>query len=689
MAWLRLDAVLELLTIPRMLFGGWIVLAIAMAVAMRTEWGQRHPLRTCAVLSLVAHLLLALMAATIPLVRPMLPGDEGGAMLVSRLELETGSPQAARSTAETPRWDRFAAADLPEPQRPDPSTNRTPEEPPRQRPAELAPPVEDAHEALAELAPAQLPEAPTPVQTAAAEVPPATAPATAEPSPSRPDPVSEAHVDRTASQVVRTQPDPEPGPWEEPLPTEVPERLIARTEEPASVAEEPEPRIERQLADEPSQAPEEIALALPTDAAPEELAQAMPLDEPSGLVRRATQPTAERNTPEPPPLAPVLEQLMPVSASQRRDPPPLEIASAAAPDIYRHRFESNRVTAATRRGGDAETEQAVALALDWLASGQSSDGRWDAARWGAGQERRIDGQDRGGAGRRADTAVTGLAVLAFLGAGQTPTSGEHREAVQAGLEWLVRTQDSTGHLGGQAETYAFMYAHAMAAFAVCEGYALSRAGWLETPARRAVEYTLRCQDPQGGGWRYYPREAGDTSVLGWQLMTLNSARLAGIPWPDDSRRRTEHFLSRVTGGTHRGLTAYRPGERPTRTMTAEGWFCRQMLGITMSQAARNEATDTLLAQRPGQGQADLYYWYYASLALQREGGAGWQHWNESLKRELLRTQRTEGPLAGSWDPSGRWGGHGGRVYSTAMAALCLEVYYRFAAEGDTPNGTEP
>jgi hypothetical protein len=33
--------------------------------------------------------------------------------------------------------------------------------------------------------------------------------------------------------------------------------------------------------------------------------------------------------------------------------------------------------------------------------------------------------------------------------------------------------------------------------------------------------------------------------------------------------------------------------------------------------------------------------------------------------------------AGSWDPSGPWGTAGGRVYSTALLTLCLEVTYRY------------
>jgi hypothetical protein len=78
---------------------------------------------------------------------------------------------------------------------------------------------------------------------------------------------------------------------------------------------------------------------------------------------------------------------------------------------------------------------------------------------------------------------------------------------------------------------------------------------------------------------------------------------------------------------------------------------------------------------------EFYYWYYATLCCFQQGGDIWKKWNEGLKAALVPTQRKDGDHDGSWDPKGfsvegaeQWGG---RVFTTAMGALCLEVYYRY------------
>jgi hypothetical protein len=199
------------------------------------------------------------------------------------------------------------------------------------------------------------------------------------------------------------------------------------------------------------------------------------------------------------------------------------------------------------------------------------------------------------------------------------------------------------------------------------------------PVRRALGFTVSAQNPKTGGWRYQPGDPGDTSQLGWQYMALKSGELAGIPIPDATREGIYKFLQSVSTGRSGGLALYRalPNERPTRVMSAEAIACWQLLGMKRDHPAGREAADYIVEELPGGGPHNVYYWYYGTLALYQLQGEPWARWNEALRSTLLRSQRKDGPLAGSWDPDTVWGGYGGRVYSTAVSTLCLEVYYRF------------
>jgi hypothetical protein len=352
-------------------------------------------------------------------------------------------------------------------------------------------------------------------------------------------------------------------------------------------------------------------------------------------------------------------------------------AASALPLLYRGRTSENRQTLREQFGGSAQGESSVQAALSWLAANQESDGRWEARRFGAGQETHTLGQDRGGAGDDADAGISALAILAFLGAGQTHLQGEHRSTIQRGLEYLLRTQAPDGHLAGPARLFARMYCHGLGTLALSEAYALTGDQRLQPYVARAIAYTLRAQDPSGGGWRYQPGDTGDMSQFGWQLMALKSAQLAGLPVPAQTRAGMIRFLNSCAAGPARGLASYRPQGAPTRTMTAEALTCRLFLELQRDEAATEEAVAWLLQETPQTGEMNLYYWYYATLALFQLQGPAWETWNAALQQRLLALQEKRGELAGSWPPDRVWGGYGGRVYSTALAALCLEVYYRY------------
>ena len=340
--------------------------------------------------------------------------------------------------------------------------------------------------------------------------------------------------------------------------------------------------------------------------------------------------------------------------------------------IYSLRAPEKRRERIAELGGSAETEAAVERALAWLARAQSADGRWD-----------VDGfktvRQCGGAGDRkdGDVGVTGLALLAYLGAGYTHRSGQHRDTVRRGLDWLIAGQTANGDLrrGGQ------LYGQAMATAALCEAYSLTGDERLLAPARRAVEFICAAQNP-GAGWRYEPREDSDTSVTGWQVLALKSAELAGIATPAVNWQWTALWLEQVRRGQQGGLYAYKEGHGPTPVMTAEGWFCQ--LFMSEDTRARGEAESVFYLRQhlpewnpAARGTIHFYYWYYATLALHLSGAQAFEEWNAALQKALLQGQRRDGAAAGSWDPIDQLGERGGRLYATTMAALCLEVYYRY------------
>jgi hypothetical protein len=333
------------------------------------------------------------------------------------------------------------------------------------------------------------------------------------------------------------------------------------------------------------------------------------------------------------------------------------------PETFAQRAPEVRAEVLERMGGSQETEQAVALALEWFKSHQAPDGRWSGQHFDdrcghCGGQAEID----------ADAAITGITLLCYLGAGHTHTAdGPHKDSVKRALTWLVDRQDPSGDLR-RGET---MYSQTVAAVALCEAYAMTRDPWLESPARRAVSFVLRDPGERSG-------DARDTSVLGWQVMAVKSAQRAGFAAPRTTFDQAARWLDQVAQRGNTGRYGYRPGERPSPAATAEAMFVQQLVGHLREEPRMRESAQFILDTPPvWRNGAPTYYWYYATLALFQQQGDAWRRWNEGIVRELLANQRHDGALSGSWDPQDEWSRLGGRIYQTAVCALSLEVYYRY------------
>lgn len=357
-----------------------------------------------------------------------------------------------------------------------------------------------------------------------------------------------------------------------------------------------------------------------------------------------------------------------------------------------------------QQGGSDETEAAIARGLAYLASIQQPDGSWNPRQTDAGRELQVLGHNRQGAGAQADTAITGLAILAFLGAGNTHLEGPYREQVRRGLEYLMARQHRSGSLAGPSQFFAQMYCHSMALLALSEASSLTGDQRLEEAVKQGVAYSVQAQNQTIGGWRYQPGDSGDMSQFGWQVMALNSAALNGQRLDDKTLGLMKSFLQRHTQGQASGLAHYRYGEDISPVMTAEAMFCRYLLQVPITEAAAEEAAQEILGNRladktgknlPGRAVDNVYFWYYGTLALHQMAiqpafaknatiQNAWQQWNTELKSRLLTLQESAtSDQAGSWDSKWfMWGCYGGRVYATAMSTMCLQVYYRYDLEAE-------
>jgi len=195
---------------------------------------------------------------------------------------------------------------------------------------------------------------------------------------------------------------------------------------------------------------------------------------------------------------------------------------------------------------------------------------------------------------------------------------------------------------------------------------------LKLLAQAAINFIVKAQDPKGGGWRYAPRQPGDTSVSSWQILALMSGHAAELDVPKKTLESAMKFLDSVQSseGAKYGYTT--PGAG--RATTAAGLLCRIHLGWKKDNAQFAKGVEFLSAQKPG---ANLYFSYYTTQLLRQYQGDPWEKWNDAMRERLVKTQDDEKHQKGSWHAAGDHGAErGGRLYNTAMSTLILESYYR-------------
>lgn len=384
-------------------------------------------------------------------------------------------------------------------------------------------------------------------------------------------------------------------------------------------------------------------------------------------------------------------------------------------------------------------ENGVLSGLRWLARHQNEDGSWSATALAdrCDPDHACDVSKASRIGTY-DEGLTSLALLAFLGAGFSHESkpwfkDRERndkkvvtgEVVRRGLKWLVDHQNSDGSFG---KDRVFLYNHALATMALSEAYGLTQARYWHDPAQRAATFLAQAQRPNPSGvglwgWRYAPRQEierfrgsdsidenfkkelfdADTSVTGWAVMALKSARMAGLEVPEENFAGALAFarwVSREDGlcgyvdpkGAGAKVTGpddqfdYHPAGMSALSMCIRAFAAHDLDDPFLEPAAKRLVAD-LPSVSKDKLSVDYYYWYYASLALfqfdgpdsPRARGNVWTPWNKAMQKAVLDLQeRGKGCGEGGWLVPDRWSHSGGPIYATALNVLTLEVYYRYA-----------
>ena len=323
-------------------------------------------------------------------------------------------------------------------------------------------------------------------------------------------------------------------------------------------------------------------------------------------------------------------------------------------------------------GGNAQSEAAVEAALKWFINHQLPDGGWS---FDMNQCPSCKGActHSGNPGTSLDRCgATSLALLPFLGRGYTHKEGPYKKQVEAGIGFLAAMS-----MQGQGKVYGpggNMYSQGLAGIALSESYAMTKDKRLQVPAQLALNFIVNAQDPIGGGWRYSPRQAGDTSAVGWQLMALKSGHMAYLQVPPITVKKAVEFLNSMQADDGAAYGYDNPGNAPGTT--AVGLLCRMYLGWKKDHPALQRGVDRLAKSGPSK---DLYTSYYSTQILHHVEGDRWVSWNTKMRDMLVTTQSKAAHEAGSWY-DGVETGHGahvaGRLYCTSLATMILEVYYR-------------
>lgn len=308
-----------------------------------------------------------------------------------------------------------------------------------------------------------------------------------------------------------------------------------------------------------------------------------------------------------------------------------------------------------RRYGGSGTAAAADHGLEWLARSQNAagEGHWPA--------------------KQGTVTDSGLALLAFLGAGYTHQAGKYKRHMADALKYLKRTQDASGWFGTPGDRVG----HAIATLAMAEAYGMSNSPLLRRPVEKgvheleaAVRAAVAAETPV------------EPAATVWTTFALVSARNAGIEVSKQVIGLLRTRVAKVATNDAASPPMARVGPITADARLAAAYVARVFLGEAPSTSAslkgmEGRLLEALARHKAAVGQTDFGFWYFGSLACFQCGGPTWKQFNAEMKRAIVDRQARDLPARGSWDLDGPDAAAHTPVTRTALFGMCLEVYYRY------------
>lgn len=329
---------------------------------------------------------------------------------------------------------------------------------------------------------------------------------------------------------------------------------------------------------------------------------------------------------------------------------------------------------------------------EWLVRHQDVDGSWDPV----GFDRHCEKPGAcAGAGRAGDrVGTTALALLCFLGYGETHRTPRYGDVVRKALQWFRDHQDGTGAFE-PAKGDRFLLNHARATLALAGLYGQTESPYVRVAAQPALDFLLSRRLEKGGWPASFEGKETDLETSAWAAFAIHDAAAGGLKTGERPFGALGEWLDRGTDPRTGRFGPEPPSARtaasdphawipePSETATAMAVVTRQMKGATMEDPAVAKGIDLLLRRRPDAGpegkDLDFTGTYFGALACYAAGKVPTSRWSESVKRAVIDFQRMrkEECNYGSWDPSLPSVAEG-RVACTALGILTLVIYYRYS-----------